>query len=118
MCMGTAVMSNIKHLRYAARDMYCGCVHLKDSDPYLMGQRLDYSFADDEMEFVQLTIQSYHEFRYVSQGASDVVLNQFRKTNERAVNLAEELFAEQILDSFSKAQKNFSEVYDFILSQK
>ena len=70
------------------------------------------------MEFVQLTIQSYHEFRYVSQGASDVVLNQFRKTNERAVNLAEELFAEQILDSFSKAQKNFSEVYDFILSQK
>ena len=28
MCMGTAVMSNIKHLRYAARDLYCGCVHL------------------------------------------------------------------------------------------
>lgn len=118
MCMGTAVMSNIKHLRYAARDLYCGCVHLKDSDPYLMGQRLDYFFADDEMEFVQLTIQSYHEFRYVGQGASDVVLNHFRKTNERAVNLAEEFFAEQILDSFSNAQKDFSEVYDYIISKK
>lgn len=116
MCMGTAVMSNIKHLRYAARDMYCGCVHLKDIDPYLMGQRLDYTFADDEMEFVQLTIQSYHEFRYLSQGASDIVLNRFRETNERAVILAEKLFREKTLDAFSREQKPFSEVYDYILS--
>ena len=96
--------------------MYCGCVHLKDIDPYLMGQRLDYTFADDEMEFVQLTIQSYHEFRYVSQGASDIVLNRFRETNERAVILAEKLFREKTLDAFSREQKPFSEVYDYILS--
>ena len=42
MCMGTSVMSNIKHLRYAAHDPYCGSVYLKDTDPYICGKNLDY----------------------------------------------------------------------------
>lgn len=118
MCMGTAVMSNIKRLRFAAHDPYCGAVHLKDSDPYLQRQAQDYSCEGDETEFVQLTIQSYHELRYISRGGSDAVLVCFRRLNERAVSLAERLFAEQKLDCFAADGTEFAQVYDYILSQK
>lgn len=118
MCMGTAVMSNIKRLRYAARDPYCGAVKLKGTDPYMMGQHLDYSHIGGEMEFVQLTLQSYHELGYISCGASDKVLNSFRSLDEKAVSLAERLYAEKRLDLFSEKGTDFSEVYDFILSEK
>lgn len=118
MCMGTAVMSNIKRLRYAARDPYCGAVHLKDTDPYIMGQNLDYSLVGGEIEFVQLTIQSYHELGYISSGASDKVLNSFRSIDEKAVALAEKLYDEKKLDLFSEKGTDFSEVYDFILSEE
>ena len=118
MCMGTAVMSNIKHLRYAARDPYCGAVHIKDNDPYITGQRLDYVLVGGDMEFVQLTIQSYHELGYISRGASDKVLNCFRSIDEKAVALAEKLYDEKKLDLFSEKGMDFSEVYDFILSEE
>lgn len=118
MCMGTAVMSNIKHLRYAARDTYCGAVHIKDNDPYITGQRLDYVLVGGDMEFVQLTIQSYHELGYISRGASDKVLNCFRSIDEKAVALAEKLYDEKKLDLFSEKEMDFSEVYDFILSEE
>lgn len=118
MCMGTAVMSNIKHLRYAARDTYCGAVHIKDNDPYIMGQHLDYALVGGDMEFVQLTIQSYHELGYISRGASDKVLNCFRSIDEKAVALAEKLYDEKKLDLFSEKEMDFSEVYDFILSEE
>ena len=118
MCMGTAVMSNIKRLRYAARDPYCGAVHLKDSDPYIMSNNLDYVHVGGETEFVQLTIQSYHELGYISRGASDKVLNCFRNLDEKAVSLAERLYADKRLDIFSENGADFSEVYDFLLSEK
>ena len=118
MCMGTAVMSNIKRLRYAARDPYCGAVKLKGTDPYIMGQHIDYSHVGGEMELVQLTLQSYHELGYISRGASDKVLNSFRSLDEKAVSLAERLYAKKRLALFSEKGTDFSEVYDFILSEK
>ena len=116
MCFGTAVMANIKRLRYAARDPHCGFVHIKDEDDYLRSKNLDYRFENDEKEIVQLTIQSYHELRYISMGAGDGVLNKFRLLNGKAVSIAERLFAEKKLDSFAESGKSFGAVYDFIVS--
>jgi len=118
MCFGTAVMANLKHLRYAARDSHCGFVHIKDSDPYLKGKALDYSFTDDETEFIQLTIQSYHELKFISMGARCDVLNEFRELKEEAVIVAEKLFENRELDNLAKTEESFGKVYDYILSLK
>lgn len=118
MCFGTAVMANLKHLRYAARDPHCGFVHIKDSDPYLRGKGLDYSFTDDETEFIQLTIQSYHELKFISMGARCDVLNEFRELKEEAVRVAEKLFENRELDNLAKTEESFGKVYDYILSLK
>lgn len=116
MCFGTAVMANLKHLRYAARDPHCGFVHIKDSDPYLSGKALDYSFVDDETEFIQLTIQSYHELKFISMGAREDVLNEFRGLKADAVRVAEKLFRDRELDTLAKTEESFGKVYDYILS--
>ena len=116
MCLGTAVMANINRLRYAARDPHCGFVHIKDEDDYLRSKNLDYCFENDEKELVQLTIQSYHELRYISMGGGDGVLNKFRLLNGKAVGIAEKLFAERKLDSLAESGESFGDVYDFIVS--
>lgn len=118
MCFGTAVMANIKRLRYAARDPHCGFVHIKDEDDYLRSKNLDYCFEKDEKELVQLTIQSYHELRYISLGGRDGVLNKFRLLNGKAVSIAERLFAEKKLDIFAESGESFGAVYDLIVSDE
>ncbi len=116
MCFGTAVMANFKHLRYAARDPHCGFVHIKESDPYLRSKALDYAFNNDETEFVQLTIQSYHELKYISMGAGCDVLNEFRSINESAVSVAEKLFEHRELDCLAENEESVGKVYDHIIS--
>ncbi len=116
MCMGTCVMAGVRQLRFAARDPYCGFTYLKDTEPYFKTKNLDYTFADDEMELVQLAIQSYHELRYMEQGASDKVYRTFCELVPKVKEIAEKLYAEKTLDGFAKEDKPFSEVYDYILS--
>lgn len=116
MCMGTCVMAGIRKLRFAARDPYCGFTYLKDSEPYFKTKNLDYTFMNDEMELVQLVIQSYRELRYMEQGASDKVYKTFYELVPRVNEIAEKLYAEKLLDGFVRENKPFSEVYDYILS--
>lgn len=118
MCMGTCVMAGIRTLRFAARDPYCGFTYLKDTEPYFKTKNLDYSFTNDEMELVQLTIQGYRELRYMEQGASDKVYRTFYGLVPEIKELTETLYKEKTLDKFAKEDKPFSEVYDYILSLK
>ncbi|MBR4224394.1 MAG: nucleoside deaminase [Oscillospiraceae bacterium] len=112
MCMGTAVMSNICHLRSAARDPYCGMMHLADTDPYYRSKSLDYTFEGGEKEFVQIVIQSVFELRNIAQGAGDGVLNRFRDTFPEAVSAAESLYSSGDMDAFRNSTA--AEVYDAI----
>ncbi len=116
MCMGTCVMAGIRKLRFAARDPYCGFTYLKDTEPYFLTKNLDYTFADDEMEKVQLVMQGYRELRYMEQGASDKVFKTFYGLRPEIKTITEKLYAEKVLDRFANDNRSFSEVYDYILS--
>ena len=116
MCMGTAVMSNIRHLRYAARDPYCGCIHWKDDDPYIRGKQLDYVHTGHEPEFVQLVMQSYFELRLTDGQDDNPVLRKFSWLNGHAVRTAETLYAKKLLDEMAENGAEASAVYDMIAS--
>lgn len=118
MCLGIAVMSNIRQLQYAARDPYCGFVHIRDYDSYIEKRSENYQFIDSEMEYVQLVIQSYYELRYIELGASDNVLNAFNKLNNSAVRIAKSLFESKVLDAFVEENLEFGNVYDYIIGLK
>ncbi|WP_297957304.1 nucleoside deaminase [uncultured Ruminococcus sp.] len=114
MCMGTAVMSNIKHLRYASCDPYCGSVYLKNEDPYISGKVLDYVHEGGEPQLVQLVIQSYYELR--SEGRGDHVLRRFEELSSSAVAAARELYREKKLDSYVNSGADMAFVYDSIIA--
>ena len=116
MCMGTAVMAGIRHLRAASRDPYCGMVHLAETEPYYTEKCLDYTFEGGELEIVQLTIQSYRELRYIERGASPKVLEKFEAYLPRAVFVSHMLYTDKILDKLAEKNADISEVFDFILS--
>ena len=116
MCMGTAVMAGIRHLRAASRDPYCGMVHLADTEPYYSEKHLDYTFEGGELEIVQLTIQSYRELRYIERGASPKVLEKFEAYLPGAVIVSRMLYTDKILDKLAEKNADISEVFDFILS--
>ena len=116
MCMGTAVMAGIRHLRSASRDPYCGMVHLAESEPYYAEKRLDYTFEGGDTERVQMTVQSYRELRYVDGGASPKVLDKFEAYLPEAVAAARELYAARELERLAEAGADAGEVFDRILS--
>ena len=117
MCMGTCVMSHIRHLRYGARDPYCGMVHIKDTDPYMMDRGLDYTFEGGETEFVQIFLHSLYELDRMERGVyGDKVYKRFAGLCPSAARAAESVFPDRIFQRLAREGKDFGEVYDCILS--
>lgn len=118
MCMGTAAVSNIRHLRSAAHDPHCGMIHLIESEPYFIGKALDYTFECGDPELVQLTLQSYYELRCIEAGASRCVLDSFSEQCPEAAEISERLYKNKVLDRFAEEGTAFGVVFDYILSVK
>ena len=63
MCFGAFVMSNLRTLRVAARDGYCGSVHYRDKDPYVASKNIQADFELGSLEIVQLVMHTYFELK-------------------------------------------------------
>ena len=111
MCMGTALMSNIRHIRYAAHDPYCGMAHLARSEPYYMSQQLDIGHEGGEAEQFQLTIQCITELRSAK---SDAEYRQFREYAPKAADRARKLYDDSDFIML-EGQLCAAEMYDFIM---
>lgn len=114
MCMGTFVMSNLRTLRVAARDRHCGAVHYIEDDPYVKKKNIDAKFERGESELVQLTMQSYYNFRR-NNGEPDVVIKRFEEDCPKAVALAEVFYKERLLERYAEREADMGEVYDLIV---
>ncbi|MBO5571562.1 MAG: nucleoside deaminase [Ruminococcus sp.] len=118
MCMGAIVMSNIKSLNCGSHDRWCGALHLLDTDPYMRSQHISVSEIPEETEFFQLVLSSYHELKHIRKGGSPSVLDCFRISSAPAVEAAETLCKNRVLDQFAQMNKPCSEVYDLIIQIK
>ncbi len=118
MCIGTASVSNIRHLRSAAHDPHCGMLHLIDTEPYYIDKALDYVLESGDLELVQLTVQSYYELRCIEFGSSSYMLDSFQRQCPEAAEISKKLYKNKLLDSFAKTGTDFGEVFDLIISMK
>lgn len=119
MCMGTASVSNIRHLRSAAHDPRCGMIHLINTEPYYIGKALDYTFeCDSNRELVQLTVQSYYELKCIENGSSSYMFDAFCEQCPEAAEIAKRLYKSRALDRSAKECTAFAEVFDCIISLK
>ena len=115
MCMGTASVSHIKHLRAAAHDPHCGMIHLTETEPYYIAKGLDYSFECGDNELVQLTVQSYYELGCMEHGSSSYMFDSFNKQCPKASEISKRLFSERKLDQFISECRDMGFVYDYIV---
>ncbi len=118
MCMGAIVMSNIKHLHCGSHDRWCGALHLLDTDPYMRSQPISVSDIPEDTEFFQLVLSSYHDLKHIRKGGSPSVLECFRISSASAVEAAEKLCQNRVLDQYAQMNKPCSEVYDLIIQIK
>lgn len=88
MCLGTIVMSDIRKLRVAATDSYCGAVHYCNEDPYIVSKNMQVIFEHGLLETVQLVMQTYFELK-LRNGNMNVVTKAFEKSNPKAVRIAQ-----------------------------
>ena len=117
MCMGTILMSSIKNVRYAAADKYCGMTHLLKVDPYYIDKRVGCVHEAGDLEYVQLTVQSYFELRYIEKGNSDKVFTKFAEHCPPAVKLARKLYETKWLDDMARKGTLVGDVFDHIIRE-
>ena len=116
MCFGTIVMSNLRKVKIASRDSYCGAVHYCEKDPYIAAKNMQVTFERGTLEMVQLVLQAYFELRACN-GEINRVVKAFQKDNPIAVKIAEEYFENRYLDICAQKDIDISEVFQAIVSR-
>lgn len=114
MCMGTFVMANLRKLKIAARDGYCGAVHYCNSDSYVASKKIEVDFELGIFEIVQLVMQSYYELRF-SNGKKNRITEIFEKYNPVAVEIAKILYIDKRLDWHIANKTDCSKVFNEIV---
>ena len=116
MCFGTIVMSNIRTLRIAARDGYCGALHLREKDQYIASKNIKATFEHGVLETVQLAMQTYFELK-ARNGEMNRVTSVFERDNSIAVEIAKSLYSEKLLDRYVENKTPFSELFNEIIKR-
>lgn len=116
MCMGTFVMSNLRKLRVAARDSYCGAVHYCKDDPYIAAKNIQVSFVSGNLETVQLVLQTYYELKKQN-GIMNQVTLAFEKDNPNAINTSKLYYKNGFLEDCIANGTSFSFVFNSIIEQ-
>ena len=111
MCLGTIVMSDLEKVCVAARDAYCGAMHLCSADPYIAAKRMQIKFEYGLLEAVQLVMQTYFELK-IRNGSMNVVTKAFEQCNPKAVSIAKSHFENRSIDSFAQSGYAFGFVFD------
>ncbi len=114
MCMGTFVMCNLRKLRVAARDSYCGAVHFCEDDSYISSKNIQVTFETGILETVQLTLQTYFELNKRN-GEMNRVTLLFEKDNPTAVRIAKLFYDNGYILKCLKNATPFSEIFNQIV---
>lgn len=115
MCMGTITMVNVRHVRYAAHDGYCGAAHLAFDERYISRKKIDIAFDNNGMEPVQLALQIYFDFKRYNEATSNKVVDFFRERCPESYLAALELFKSGKLEEFAAAKVLAGDAYDYVL---
>ncbi|MCL2373545.1 MAG: nucleoside deaminase [Defluviitaleaceae bacterium] len=116
MCMGTIVMANIRKLRIAAKDSYCGATYFCKSDPYMASKNTDIIFENGLLETVQITLQAYFELQKTN-GEANQIVSIFEKDNPIATKIAKSFYHGSYIKAAIDTATPFGEIFNEIAKQ-
>lgn len=113
MCFGAIVMGNIRTIRIAAKDAYAGSVEIAELSNYVKSKKMKIVFESGLLGAVQVTLQSYFEFKNNPQRAKPV-LDKFRVEYNNSILLAKKLLDIQYFENAIESNVPFSSVFEEI----
>jgi len=113
MCFGTIVMGNIRTIKIAAKDAYCGAAEIAELSPYVKSKQMKISFEPGLMGAVQVTMQSYFELK-TNPERSKLVLDKYTVEYNHSLMLAKELLAIHYFENAISRSIPFGSVYEEI----
>ena len=110
-------MGSIRNVKYAARDNYAGAAALNESLDYIRNKKITVQGPFDELEIVQIAMQTCHELkrsdnaRYI-----DNLLGSWMDVCDKGVFIGKYLHKNGILQEMISFE--FKDIYNFILTAK
>jgi tRNA(adenine34) deaminase len=116
LCFGAVVMGSIRNVKYAARDNWAGATALNESIDYIRNKKITVDGPFEELEMVQVSMQTYYELQTSNPRTVDILLSSWRKTCESGVAIGEHLYRNHVLENM--IQNDFCDVYNVIISAR
>ncbi len=114
LCMAALYMSDVKSLRYAARDGYAGSTDLLGSTPYLSRKKRSLTGPEPDLEQVSVFLNVYWDLRRGGVDRPDVVHEAFAGIYPRAVAQAQALAP---IDALAiEGERSFGPVFEKIVN--
>lgn len=111
LCMGAIYMSGIKTVHVAARDAYSGSLDILGKTPYLSKKPI--RVFPPENLLLEDAIAVFHTvFTIRRGGVYDFLLDAWRTTNPRGVNLGQELAESGLLSDWTAENRSVQQVLD------
>lgn len=113
LCFGALVMSNVRSLRFAARDAWAGSTNLLHANAYISGKpiRVDGPFM--ELEIVSTAINTDYFLRNSGMHSSAVV-DAWEKDCPEGVRIGREWYSEDKLEKMKRNPLGIVEVFETI----
>ncbi|WP_051316934.1 cytidine/deoxycytidylate deaminase family protein [Haloplasma contractile] len=109
LCFGAAIMSNIRSIKYAARDGWAGGINLKNDYINRKPIKIEGPFAI--LEDIQIAIQSVYELTI---DGVNIIIESFSKTSPRGVKLGNYLYENAILTKLLNNNVESEEIFNTI----
>jgi tRNA(Arg) A34 adenosine deaminase TadA len=113
MCFGTIVMGNIRTIKIAAKDAYCGATEMAELSAYVKSKQMKISFEPGLMGAVQVTMQSYFELKNNPE-RSKPLHDKARAEYNHSLILAQELLDIHYFESAISRSMPFGSIYEEI----
>lgn len=113
LCLGALVMSNVRALKYAARDRYAGSVCLAESSDYIRSKNISMEGPFHELEEFQMILNTVYELK--RNLCSERLLDAWKLDCPAAVKLGTEYSKSGLFDQFLKTGADIEEVFDAVM---
>lgn len=113
LCFGAIVMSNIRKLKYAARDRVGGGTNLNNANEFISGKSIVISGPETSLEEIQIVIKTDFVLRAWGEHAESL-LQAWYKDCPRGVTLGRNLFKESRLEHEKDKGTHISVIFNEI----
>jgi len=113
LCFGALILSNVKHLHYAAKDDYAGSSDL--TNEYILNHKLEIDGPFDSLSDLQIALITVYLLEN-NEGNTEKYFKKWEKTNKCGIVAGKKWYQHNRLKNYKEQDVPFAEVYEILLN--